>query len=62
MTKKWSAASWRNKKALHQPVYPDRKELASAEKELKSCPPLIFAGEARNLKAQLAQASEGKAF
>ncbi|MEC7834943.1 MAG: 3-deoxy-7-phosphoheptulonate synthase class II [Pseudomonadota bacterium] len=62
MTKKWSAASWRNKKALHQPIYPDRKELASAEKELKSCPPLVFAGEARKLKAQLAQASEGKAF
>ena len=62
MTKKWSISSWRQKKALHQPVYPDKKELAYAEKQLKSCPPLVFAGEARRLKAHLAKASEGKAF
>ena len=39
-----------------------RRALAAAEARLASYPPLVFAGEARKLKAQLALASEGRAF
>jgi len=60
--KKWTPESWRKKEALHQPVYPDAEVLADAEARLRRFPPLVFAGEARNLKAKLAKVTEGKAF
>src|SRR5690242_6902995 len=44
------------------PEYPDPAALAAVEARLKSHPPLVFAGEARNLTAALAQVCEGKAF
>src|SRR5262249_49846670 len=44
------------------PVYTDQAELAAVEAELASFPPLVFAGEARELKRDLAAASEGRAF
>jgi len=44
------------------PEYPDPEALASVEKQLASFPPLVFAGEARDLKKQLAAASRGEAF
>ena len=44
------------------PVYEDAAELASAEATLSNYPPLVFAGEARALKADLADVSAGKAF
>lgn len=44
------------------PVYPDTAKLAQTEKILAGMPPLVFAGEARRLRAQLAEASAGKAF
>ena len=44
------------------PVYPDATTLAGAETRLRRYPPLVFAGEARRLKAALAQVAEGKAF
>jgi 3-deoxy-7-phosphoheptulonate synthase len=37
-------------------------ELKKVENELREYPPLIFAGEARNLKADLAKAGRGEAF
>jgi len=58
----WRPDSWRNFHAKQQPVYRDLEKLAEVEKELRKCPPLIFAGEARNLKEKLASVSEGKAF
>jgi 3-deoxy-7-phosphoheptulonate synthase len=42
--------------------YPDPAQLAEAERELGGYPPLVFAGEARTLKAHLARVAEGKAF
>ena len=60
--KKWTPESWRKKEALHQPVYPDADALGDAEARLGQFPPLVFAGEARNLKAKLAQVADGKAF
>ena len=47
--------------AAQQPKWP-QSELNDAVKELKSFPPLVFAGECDDLKLQIAQAAEGKAF
>ena len=59
---KWSPDTWRGKPAKQLPDYPDAAKLASAEKTLSALPPLVFAGEARRLKAQLADVAAGKAF
>ncbi len=58
----WSPSSWRSKPALQMPTYPEADALADAETRLSGYPPLVFAGEARDLTAQLARAAEGKAF
>ncbi len=58
----WSPSSWRDKPALQMPTYPDADTLADAEARLAGYPPLVFAGEARDLTAQLARAADGKAF
>ena len=62
MTGKWTPDSWREKPAEQMPDYGDAMALAEAEDILARSPPLVFAGEARDLKAQLAEAAEGKAF
>lgn len=62
MSMSWSPSSWRTKPIRQVPDYPDANALAAAEKTLKVMPPLVFAGEARNLKAALADVSEGNAF
>ncbi len=63
MREKWSPASWRAKPAKHIPTdYPDPAALDRVELQLRSYPPLVFAGEARNLKAHLAEVAMGKAF
>ncbi len=59
---KWTVNSWRGYKAKHIPEYPDKSELEKTESQLKTYPPLVFAGEARDLKRHLAKVSEGKAF
>ena len=59
---KWSPNSWRGKPISQVPAYPDLDALAFTEKQLASYPPLVFAGEARKLKKQLAQVAEGQAF
>ncbi len=58
----WDIASWRNKEALQQPNYPDMDKLRSVEKMLENVPPLVFAGEARQLKMALASVSKGESF
>jgi 3-deoxy-7-phosphoheptulonate synthase len=64
MTKqqKWSPESWRGKALRQAPDYPDAAGLAAAEATLRHYPPLVFAGEARRLKAALANVAAGKAF
>lgn len=62
MPRKWTPESWRAHEARQLPTYPDAGALASAEAELRNYPPLVFAGEARDLKRDLADVSEGKAF
>jgi 3-deoxy-7-phosphoheptulonate synthase len=58
----WNPDSWRDCPIRQVPTYPDAAKLADMEARLRKYPPLVFAGEARRLKAQLARASEGKAF
>ena len=62
MSNIWTPSSWRDFPIKQQPIYEDIKKLKKIEKELSSYPPLIFAGEARNLKEQLANVANGKAF
>jgi 3-deoxy-7-phosphoheptulonate synthase len=58
----WTPASWRGCPIRQVPSYPDEAKLAAMEARLTRFPPLVFAGEARRLKAQLALAASGQAF
>jgi 3-deoxy-7-phosphoheptulonate synthase len=62
MITKWTPESWKQHDARQLPIYPDAKALAAAEATLSTYPPLVFAGEARNLTADLAKAVTGDAF
>ena len=62
MTKNWQPHSWRSHEARQLPTYRDADALAAAERELSNYPPLVFAGEARDLTADLGRVAEGKAF
>ena len=62
MTRAWSKDSWRNRPALQMPEYPDPAKLEEVTGRLASFPPLVFAGEARRLKARLAEVAERRAF
>jgi len=62
LTQGWTPASWRDCPIRQVPSYPDADRLASMEARLSRFPPLVFAGEARRLKAQLALAASGQAF
>lgn len=57
-----SASSWREKPIVQVPEYPDLEALKSVEQKLKKLPPLVFAGEVRNLKKSLAQVANRQAF
>src|SRR5579862_5373402 len=59
---RWSPDSWRSKPRMQMPDYPDAKALGEVEAQLATFPPLVFAGEARNLKQALAQVAAGDAF
>jgi len=61
-TRAWTADSWRDCPIRQVPAYPDSAKLEDMERRLGKYPPLVFAGEARRLKSQLALAAEGKAF
>lgn len=58
----WAPSSWRQRKAHQQPEYPDKAEVERACSEIAAYPPLIFAGECRNLQERLAKAAVGEAF
>jgi 3-deoxy-7-phosphoheptulonate synthase len=62
MTPTWSPSSWKEKTAAQQPTWPDPAALDRALKQLESLPPLVFAGEARNLRSALADVRAGRAF
>ena len=58
----WSPSTWRSKEAAQQPDWPDEASLEAVLEELRRLPPLVFAGEARSLKAAIARAGKGEAF
>jgi len=62
MAPRWSPDSWRSKPILQVPDYPDTEAVAEVERQLATFPPLVFAGEARELKANLARVAQGEAF
>ncbi|MDE1883787.1 MAG: 3-deoxy-7-phosphoheptulonate synthase class II [Rhodospirillales bacterium] len=62
MNNGWTPSSWRARPIRQVPSYPNPDQLAAMEARLAKFPPLVFAGEARNLKAQLARAASGQAF
>ena len=62
MSERWTPDSWRKKPVMQVPDYPDAKALADVEAQLATFPPLVFAGEARNLKKALGRVAAGEAF
>ena len=59
MTQKWTPLSWESKEALHQPNYLNKSKLLKVIKKLKKLPPLVFAGEVRDLKESLSMCGDG---
>ncbi len=62
MAERWTRESWRGKPIVQVPEYPDKAALQAVEKQLASYPPLVFAGEARDLITRLASVEAGDAF
>jgi len=58
----WKPDTWKDFEAGQQPIWPNNDSLQKVLDELSALPPLVFAGEARNLTQQLAAVSQGKAF
>ncbi|MCK5621941.1 MAG: 3-deoxy-7-phosphoheptulonate synthase, partial [Alphaproteobacteria bacterium] len=62
MAANWTPQSWKDKPVRQVPAYPDAKHLAEVEEALAKQPPLVFAGEARRLRENLADVAQGNAF
>ena len=62
MKTNWTPDSWREKPIQQVPVYRDLSKLDEIERTIATYPPLVFAGEARKLKRQLAEVAAGKSF
>ena len=60
--KNWKKNSWRRYPVKHIPEYPNKKEFDIVLDKIGTFPPLVFAGETRHLKDQLADVVEGKAL
>uniref|UniRef100_A0ACD5UKB6 Uncharacterized protein n=1 Tax=Avena sativa TaxID=4498 RepID=A0ACD5UKB6_AVESA len=58
----WAVDSWKSKKALQLPEYPNKEELDTVLQTIETFPPIVFAGEARHLEERLAEAAMGRAF
>ncbi|WP_394269659.1 class II 3-deoxy-7-phosphoheptulonate synthase [Qipengyuania sp.] len=62
MERPWTPNSWQAFEARHLPSYADPAVLAEVQGSLTRHPPLVFAGEARALKQDLAEVAAGRAF
>ena len=62
MASNWTPESWKSHEARHLPAYQDAEDLGRVEQTLGRFPPLVFAGEARALKADLAEVAAGRGF
>ena len=60
--KNWKKNSWIKYPVKHIPEYPNKKDLDMVLDKMGTFPPLVFAGETRHLKSQLADVVDGKAF
>lgn len=58
----WNPRSWRNCVALQQPDWPNESAHEEVLSQLETLPPLVFAGEARELTNRLAAVERGDAF
>ena len=58
----WTRSGWRSYPRIQMPDYPDSAALNAVEAQLSRFPLLIFAGEARRLKAQLGEVARGERF
>ena len=58
----WHPDSWTGFEARHLPRYEDAGAVADVQARLTTQPPLVFAGEARALEADLAEVARGEAF
>src|SRR3954447_4915708 len=58
----WTPSSWREHEALQQPVWPDAARAEVARGGPRGTPPLVFAGEARQVRDALAEVAAGRAF
>ncbi len=62
MAERWTRDSWRSKPIVQVPEYPDQRRLSASRSSLRAYPPLVFAGEARNLKEALGRVAQGEGF
>lgn len=64
MGNQWDIASWKQDKYVkkHIPEYRDAQALQTALEDLQRFPPLVAAGEARSLTAELGKVANGKSF
>ncbi len=62
MGKSWNPNSWLKLKANQQPDWEKLDNYSKIISELSSYPPLVFAGEVRSLKNQLAETAQGNGF
>jgi len=62
MDKNWKPDSWKTKSAKHLPNYKNAANLKIVTDKLSGYPPLVFAGESRNLLKELGDVANGKAF
>jgi 3-deoxy-7-phosphoheptulonate synthase len=62
MAANWAPDSWTKAEARQLPTYPDPAALKAATDTLGNYPPLVFAGEARHLTADLAKVAAGEGF
>ncbi|EMO8729641.1 class II 3-deoxy-7-phosphoheptulonate synthase [Campylobacter jejuni] len=58
----WTKNSWKNYPIKQQPIYPDQEEMNRVLARLEKLPPLVFAGEVRNLQKSLARVCRKEAF
>jgi 3-deoxy-7-phosphoheptulonate synthase len=58
----WTPEGWKAHEARHLPAYGDAAKLSEVEATLTRFPPLVFAGEARELKKDLAEVAAGRGF
>ena len=62
MGNSWSPESWQKLKAAQQPDWGNPDGYSKILSEISKYPPLVFAGEVRELKQQLSEASQGNGF